>query len=59
MIEHITCEGGDYEVLKVNGEVWYEGNSIPSSEWLMLLRTKYACVTSLEITDEQMEQGDY
>ena len=59
MIEHITCEGGDYEVLKFDGEIWYEGNSIPSYEWLQLLKVRFVDVVSTEVTDKQMEEGDY
>ena len=36
-IEVIQCESGDWIVLKVNGEIEYEGHSIPVFVWLNLL----------------------
>lgn len=60
-IEHIVNESGDYVVLKLNGEVFYSGNSIPDFVWMDLI-TKIApniLTDAKEISDEKMEEGDY
>lgn len=59
-IEIISCESGDWEVLKVDDEIYYEGHSIPNEIWIRLLRGKLdvECVES-DISDEDMEMGNY
>ena len=58
-VEVITCESGDWEVLKYNGEIVFEGHSIPNYEWMSLLKKLYVSTSSKEITDEEMENGNY
>ena len=60
-IELITCESGDWSVLKVNcGEDFdYEGHSIPDAEWVRLLDLLRYTVEQKEISDEDMEEGNY
>ncbi len=58
-IELITCESGDWEVLKVDGEVRYEGHSIKIYECLELLEELGCDIFEKEISDDDMEMGDY
>lgn len=61
-IEHISNESGDWVVLKVDGEEYYSGHSIPDFIWMTLLHTvsgKTISSSSKEISDEEMEEGDY
>ena len=60
-IEHISNESGDWVVLKLNGEEFYSGHSIPDFVWMDLI-TKIApniLTDAKEISDEEMEEGDY
>jgi hypothetical protein len=61
LIELITCESGDWEVLRMNlGEDFeYSGHDIPDGVWIKLLRTLEYDVEEKEISDEDMEQGNY
>ena len=59
MLEYITCERGDWVVLKIRGEVYYEGHSIPDYVWLGILEDNKVKIKETEISDEQMETGDY
>lgn len=54
-IELITCESGDYEVLKVNDEVYYSGHSIPSNVWMDVFRLNGNKTLTTSISDEEME----
>lgn len=60
-IEHIVNESGDWVVLRVNGEEFYSGHSIPDFVWLTLLTSTDTGVktTSKEISDRAMEEGNY
>lgn len=58
-IKLITNESGDWEVLKVNDEIYYENHSIPSFIWLDLLADLCFEVESESISDEDMECGRY
>jgi hypothetical protein len=58
-IELISCEGGDWEVLKVDGKVRFDGHSIREHEWIELLTEIGADVTTRTISDEAMEMGEY
>lgn len=58
-IEYITCPDGDYRVLLVNGSVDYEGHSIPDSHWIGLLESFGFTVRKTEISNKQMEEGNY
>jgi len=58
-IEFTTCEGGEYEVLKFNGEEYDAGHIIPSSTWIDLLRELGFTVEEKEISDEDMEEGNF
>lgn len=57
-LEFITCESGDWEVIKINGKVYYEGHSIPSEVWLSILN-EFHEIKNTEITDDEMEAGIY
>lgn len=59
MIEYITCPQGDWVVLKIKGETYYEGHSIPDHVWLGILEDNKIKIKETEISDEQMETGDY
>ena len=58
-IEFVTCERGDWEVLKLNGEVFDAGHSIPPFKWIDLLRELGFTVEEKEISDEDMEEGNF
>lgn len=59
-IELITCECGDWEVLKVDGKVFYEGHKIESDVWIELLsKTVGIEVKEKEISNEDMENENY
>lgn len=57
----ITCDSGDWEVLRVNlGEYFQsEGHSIPNHTWIELLNLLGFEVEEKEISDEDMEYGRY
>ena len=59
-IELITCECGDWEVLKVDGEIYTEGHSINNRGWMSLIED-LTCIKVIEkeITDDEMEEGEY
>lgn len=61
-VEYITCPGGDWEVLQVDGELYYEGHTIPAETWLKLLEGLYRKrveVVRREVSDIDMEYGIY
>jgi len=61
LIELITNESGDWEVLRVNlGEDFrYAGHSISNNGWIGLLEVLGYEVERKEILDEDIENGDY
>lgn len=59
-IEIISCESGDWEVLKVDDEVYYQGHEIHNEIWIRLLKSKFNVkFVETEISDEDMEMGNY
>jgi len=57
-IEYITCESGDWEILKVDDEYFFSGHNIPTHVWLDLLEglsNVNIVVKRTELTDEEME----
>lgn len=61
LIELITCESGDWEVLRVNlGEDFQEeGHSINHWQWIDLIKLLGYEVEKREISDEDMEYQNY
>lgn len=61
LIELITCESGEWEILRVNlGEDFKaSGHSIYNGEWIALLKVLGFDVEEKCITDENMEMGRY
>jgi len=61
LIELITCESGDWEVLQVNlGEDFVrEEHRISNQDWIHLLKELGYPVTKKCLSDETMEYGDY
>jgi len=59
LIELITCDSGDWSVLKMNNVVEYEGHSISDFEWVELIRNLGFKVEEKEISNEDMEMGNY
>lgn len=55
----VTNESGDWEVLLLNGEIYYEGHDIPAFIWLNLITELGYVVNTRELTDEEMECGMY
>ena len=60
-IEHIVNEGGDWVVLRVDGQEYYSGHSVPDFVWMDLItKISPSLLTDCkEISDEDMEEGDY
>ena len=61
LIELITCESGDWEVLRMNlGEDFnWGGHSISNQGWKLLLERLGYEVETKCISDEDMEMGEY
>jgi hypothetical protein len=61
LIELITCESGDWEVLRMNlGEDFlWEGHSISNQGWIILLEKLGYKVMIKDISDEEMEYRSY
>jgi len=61
LIELITCESGEWEILRVNfGEDFkHEGHSISNYGWIGLLEVLGFEVKVREISDENLEMGEY
>jgi hypothetical protein len=57
-LELINCPSGDWQVLKVDGVIIYQGHHIPDYEWLGIL-ANFCHVKKTEISDEDMEAGTY
>lgn len=58
-VKLITNKSGDWEILSVDGVVFYKGHSIPNHIWLDLLKNMGNEIQTEEISDEDMETGDY
>lgn len=61
LIELITCESGDWEILRVNygKDFQEEGHSINNYMWINLIETLGFKVDKISISDEDMENGRY
>ena len=61
LIELITCESGDWEVLRVNlGEDFCrEGHRISNRQWIDLIKLLGYEVEKKVISDEDMEYENY
>ena len=61
LIELITCESGDWEVLRVNlgDDFKFAGHRVPNYEWVNLLDLLGFKVKEKEISDEDMENENY
>jgi len=60
IVELITCDEGDWEVLKVNGDIFKEGHSITNSNWIDLIHyISDIKINETNITDDDMENGNY
>ena len=55
IIEIITNESGDYEIIKADGDIVWSGHSIPHYVFLGLLRSAGINTKTVEISDEEME----
>lgn len=58
-VELITCESGDWVIIKLNGDIIEEGHSIPSTSWLRLLDKLNVSTSMKKISDEAMENRDF
>lgn len=59
-IELITCQSGDWEVLRISGDDFeQEGHSVSNTDWIRLLNYLGYEVKTKCISDEEMENGDY
>lgn len=58
-VEIFTNESGDWTIVKLNGEVFEEGHSIPTHRWLALIKEIGNEVSEKEISDEDMESGSF
>lgn len=61
LIELITCDSGDWEILRMNlGEDFKEsGHRIYNGNWINLLKILGYEVIEKEISDEDMKYGKY
>lgn len=61
LIELITCQSGDWEVLQVNlgYDFICEGHKISNEDWIKLLKELGYRVTKKCLSDEVMGYGDY
>jgi len=63
LIELITCESGDWEVLRIKTDevdMEYSGHSIGNYIWLETMRDYLGCdIAMKEISDEDMEIKKY
>lgn len=58
-IELVTCPDGDWEVLKVNNNLFAEGHSIRNADWTELLHFLGHTVHKTEVSNEDMDTGNY
>lgn len=59
MIKIITCPAGDWKVVKFNETVVSEGHDIGPYEFVDVLRQLGHEVEEVEISDSDMEEGNY
>lgn len=55
-VKVITNEEGDWCILEVDGEIVYEGHSIPNHVWLDLIADMDVHTSEEEISQEEMEE---
>jgi hypothetical protein len=59
-IELISCESGEWQVLKLDGEMFAEGHSIRNEDWITLFSELFGVdIIEKEISDLDMEEGNY
>lgn len=58
-VDLITSECGDWAVLKLNGELFYDGHDIPNYMWIELLGEIGIEAFDAIIPDDDMENGRY
>ena len=58
-IELITCDSGDWEVLKIDGKIFAEGHRLSSYDWVRFLNKLGHKVEEIEISDEDLAMGNY
>lgn len=58
-IELITCNSGDWEVLKIDSEIFAENHRLSSYDWVRFLDKLGYKIEEIEISDEDMEMGNY
>ena len=61
-LEYITCPAGDWEIIKLDDEVFFEGHSLPTEEAINLiaeLLPRRVEIIRREVSDEDMEYGIY
>lgn len=61
-LEYITCPAGDWEIIKLDDEVFFEGHSLPTEEAINLiaeLLPRRVEISRREVPDEDMEYGIY
>lgn len=58
LIELITCEDGDWEILRLNEgkDYEYSGHSIPNFEWIELLNILGYEVEEKIVSEEEIEE---
>lgn len=58
-VEVITCESGDWDVLKLNEETIAEGHSLSIHDWFTVLDKLDVLIGQRCISDKDMESGNY
>ena len=59
-IELLTCPSGEWEVLKLDGDLYGSRDSIPNYMWIGLIKELTGIdVIQKEVSDDYMENGEY
>jgi hypothetical protein len=59
-VQLITCNGGDWEVLLVDGKEFYGGHEVDAEVWIKLIDTLTEIdISSKCISDDDMEMGKF
>ena len=59
-IELITCESGDWKVIKLDEDTFEEGRTLSNQDWMdLIFELTGIKVGRREISDDEMACGDY
>ena len=58
-IKVVESQSGDWTVVQINGDIDFEGHSVPVQYWIDLMRSYGFNIKRETVTDDQMLEGDY